>query len=273
MPSTHPRFLTAAVLPLGLLTALSAAPDRPRDFENDDDFVCWVTEFSASSELDYTENDHTHEVEMTCLIRLPEGEDVVCVLEQLSVASVEDDEGDDIYLPPRRGRSQRDDERTYVAFVQGVAEVELKSAQLSRPAYTVEEMVIATEVIVAEERGDFELRAIVSDDELDTPYQTSVRLSEMKIGRDHVAEIVIEYDRENTPGAPLPEAVYALDEDGQVLGGGRWTEGVNIFSETGEFEAEFLVTDDADVTTLRLVFLTEYEVVPQTFEITDVFQD
>lgn len=264
---------TAAILPLGLLTALVAAPHEPREFENDDDFICRVTEYSATTEIEYEENETKHEVEMTCIIKSPEGEDVVCVLEQLSIVSTVDDEGDDIYLPPRRGRALRTNDRTFLAFIDGEAEVELKGAELSRSAYTLEEMVLTTEVIVAEDRGEFEMRAIVSDDEMETPFDTSVRLSEMRIGRDHKAEIVIEFDRENEPDSPLPEAVYALDEDGKVLGGGRWIEGVNIFSETGEFQAEFFVVDDADVTTLRLVFLTRYEVVEQTFEITDVFQD
>lgn len=266
-------FLTAAALGLGVCVPGVLAADDPPEFEHEDGYLYRVASYQSSSEIDYEEGDKKHEVRLTCIVQPPEREDVVCLLEVLSVEKAEDDEGDDIYLPSRRNRSVRDSDRTYIAFMEDEAEIELKDAELSRPAYTIERLLVTTEAVVAEERGEFELRAIVSDDELETPFDTSVRLSEMKIGRDHMAEITIEFERETTPGAPLPEAVYALDEDGNVLGGGRWTEGVNIFSDTGEFEAEFLVTDDADVTTLRLVFLTEYEVKPLTFEITGVFQD
>ena len=266
-------FLFAAVCVLSVCAPWLLAADGPPEFEHEDGYVYRVTSYEASTEIDYEEGDKTHEVRLTCHVEPPEREDVVCLLEVLSVVEAEDDEGDDIYQPSRRNRSVSDSDRTYVAFTEGVAEIELKDAEMSRPAYTIQRLLVTTEAVVAEERGEFELRAIVSDDALETPFDTSVRLSEMKIGRDHVAEITIEFERETTPGAPLPEAIYALDEDGNVLGGGRWTEGVNIFSDTGEFEAEFLVTDDADVTTLRLVFLTEYEVKPLTFEITGVFQD
>ncbi|XAM00511.1 hypothetical protein OT109_03790 [Phycisphaeraceae bacterium D3-23] len=263
--------LTAAAMLACLLTPVFADPPPPPEIEQDDGYLVTITNYEASTEIDYEEGDATHEVELNCRVLQPERLDVVCLLEQLTVGEAIDDEGDDIYLPPRRRRGSSDD-RKYVAFAEGLVEIELKSAELERPAYTIERMELITEAVIAEERGEFELRAIVMDDELETPFDTTVRLSEMKIGRDHVAEVVIEFERETDPGRPLPEAIFALDEDGNVLGGGRWTEGTNIFAGEGTFEAEFLVTDDADVTTLRLVFLTEYEVVPMHFDVEGVFQ-
>ncbi|MFI4861393.1 MAG: hypothetical protein ACIAXF_12015 [Phycisphaerales bacterium JB063] len=267
--AAKPAFAAAPALMLSMLIAQAAPPPSP-EFEQDEGYRIAVTQYEASTEIDYEEAEATHEVAMTCLVHQPERLDVVCLLEQLTVVEAIDDEGDDIYLPPRRRSGSGSEE--YVAFAEGMTSVELKSAELERPAYTIERMQLVTQAVIAHERGEFELRAIVTDDPLDTPYATTVRLSEMKIGRDHVAELVIEYDREDDPGRPLPEAIYALDEDGNVLGGGRWTEGSEIFAPDGKFEAEFFVSDDADVTTLRLVFLTEYEVVPMQFEVEEVFQ-
>ncbi|MEM9414403.1 MAG: hypothetical protein AAGA29_02855 [Planctomycetota bacterium] len=263
--------VVGVVLPACILAPVLAAPPESPEIEQEDDYRITITEYEASTEIDYEAGDVTHEVELRCRVVQPDRLDVVCLLEQLTVVEAIDDEGDDIYLPPRRRRGGSGD-LEYIAFAEGWVELELKAAELERPAYTVDRLGLVTEAVIAEDRGEFEMPAIVMDDELDTPFATTVRLSEMKIGQDHVAEIVIEFERETDPGRPLPEAIYALDEDGNVLGGGRWTEGSNIFAGEGTFEAEFLVADDADVTSLRLVFLTEYELVPMQFEVEEIFQ-
>lgn len=272
---TKPRrwtFLVVAscLAPVCLAPAV-AGPDDPPEFEQEEGYTLTVLTYRAGTDIDYDSAEVTHEVELTCRVSAPDRLDVVCLRQVLTVVEAEDDEGDDIYLPPtRRGRGSTDAD--YVAFEDGVVELELKSAELSRSAFTIQRLVVETEAVIAEERDEFEMPAIVMDDDLETPFDTSVRISEMKIGRDHEANITIEFDRETEPGRPLPEAVYALDEDGNVLGGGRWTTGTDIFSGRGEFEAEFLVADDADVTTLRLVFLTEYALEPVTFEVVEIFQ-
>lgn len=266
--------LPAAVLGLSV-ASLVAAPgdeDGPIIHEHEDGYTYQVVTYEASSEIDFDENDAEHAVEMTLRVSAPAGLDAVCLRLEPPVEGAYDQAGENLYLPPRRRGPEDLEDIEYIAFVNGRTVIEVKDTALSRPAYTVQRMVVAGEAVLAEERGEFEMSAIVTDDELETPFNASVRLSEMKIGRDHMAELVIEFDREPGQDAPMPEAVFALDQAGNVLGGGPWTEGTSIFAGRGKFEAEFLVTDDADVTALRLVFLTEYRVVPVELEVTGVFQ-
>jgi hypothetical protein len=257
----------AVVVGLGPIAGL-AGPEAPPVFEHEDGYRVTVMTYESRTEIDYEEREATYEVEFTCRFEAPEDLDIVCLLEELEIVEAIDDERDDINLPD----SDRDDDRKYVAFQLGLAVVELKAKELTRPAYTVQRMTVLSEGIIARERREYDLPAIVTDDAIETPYDTMLRLSEMKIGRDHMAEVVIEYERETAPGSPLPEAIYAVDEDGNILGGGRWNDAAELFAAEGTFEAEFLVTDDADVAALRLVFLTEYEVVPIEVELTGVFQ-
>lgn len=264
-----PALAATLTLAVGLSVGFAGPDDQPV-FEHEDGYIVTVLAYEANTEVDYEEREATYEVEFTCRFEAPEDLDVVCLLEELEIAEAIDDERDDINRPDQD--RDRDDQRKYVAFNLGMAVVELKAKELTRPAYTVQRMTVITEAIVARERREFDLPAIVTDDPISTPYDTELRLSEMKIGRDHMAEVVIEFERETAPDSALPEAIYALDEDGNVLGGGRWNDAAEIFGAEGTFEAEFLVTDDADVAALRLVFLTEYEVVPLEIEMTGVFQ-
>lgn len=262
--------LFPAVLTLSALTPGLAQTDEPPEFENEDGYTLTVLKYEASTEIDYEDGDASFDVEFSCRLAAPEGLDVVCVFEELTLSEAIDDRRDDIHIDP----DDRDDpeDMRFVAFLEGIAGAELKRSDLTRPAYTVQRMVVVAEAIVARERRQFDLPAIVTNDSLDTPYDTQVRLSEMKIGRNHEAEVVIEYDREDGPGSPLPEAIYALDERGNVLGGGRWTNSTRLLAAEGKFEAEFYVEEGADVASLRLVFLTDYEIGPVEFVITGIFQ-
>jgi len=237
--------------------------------ENREDYTLAVLSYHADTEIDYDENEVEHSVEMGFRVTAPEGVDAVCVREFLVAVEAIDDEDDDILVIDRR---RQNNEKQYVAFSEDEVEASLKTIQLSRPAFTLESLVLAAEVVVARDRDTFEMPAVVMDDARETGYDTAVRISEMKIGRDRTVDITIEYNRDTDDGAPLPEAVYALDDDGNILGGGRWEAGNNIFGGEGEFQAEFEVGNNADVATLRIVFLTDYDVVEMQFEITGVFQ-
>ena len=269
--------MLVAVAPPGIAQEVDL--EELPQFENDD-YILAVAGYVSSSEVNLSDPDESeHELDMGMIFIPPEDVDVVGVLKVFGVIEAIDDERDDIYQPSRRGRS--DDEyvgvppqlpRSLQEDQPRLAGVELKDVLFDRSPTTIRSLVVETLAVVAEEHESIEIPAIVTDAVVETGAEVTIRLSEMKISRDHEAEIILEFDREAGIGPPLIEAVYALDEDGDVIGGGRWTGGAEIFESQGEFKTEFMIFEDADVVSLRIVIVTEYQVEPVRFEITEIFE-
>ncbi len=234
-----------------------------------------IQEFKASAELEFVgkkpKNEYT--VEFKSLIGLPSKLDLVCVTDELKIASAIDDKKKSL-MPTRslRRSSSRSSNDDFNAFHGGSADSELKAAELAANPYRVKEMVISATAILARKRAEVIIDATVEEDFDAIGHSMRVRLSSMKIDRSRVAEISLDYKRPKGRIAPFLEAVYALDANGNELGGGRWSKGMGIFSDSMQFKGEFAIARTANIDKFKLIILTEYEIYPLEFTIKDVFQ-
>lgn len=286
------RTLYALCCTLPLLTMLWAVPSALGEedipdcpvWTNDADFGFGVLAYEATTEIEFDRNEGPqHALEMEGYIAPDDDADVVCVTEVLTVVSAEDDQREELYRPGRvRSRGIESVQFSPVLdnfyFDEAgqpmtLALVEIDETPLRRSAYTIREFEIKTRAIFAQERAVVRIPAIVTDNVTETDYDLKFRLSSMKINRNNQAEAVVEVERAGGEGKPILDALYAVDNRGNRIGGGRWVKPAAIFAREVNFEVEFVIDDSADVDHLELVVVTEYETRDVVFTVTDLFQE
>ncbi len=94
----------------------------------------------------------------------------------------------------------------------------------------------------------------------------------MKINRNRLAEVEIEYSRSADETGAFLESVYAVDASGQLLGGGRWSKANRIFSNSGKFKTEFVIPPNSTIKSIKCIFVTKFNLKPLEFTIDKVFQ-
>jgi hypothetical protein len=152
------------------------------------------------------------------------------------------------------------------------AEVELKDVELGANAYTLEEMVVIGQAVIARQRVSKLFDGIVTEDKTRIISGVNLRLSAMKISDKRDVELEIQYDRPAGLSGPILEAVYAVDAQGNELGGGRWDKSPDIFASSIRFKYKFPMGSRAKIDQLKLVFVTVFDIKPYAFTISDVFQ-
>lgn len=154
----------------------------------------------------------------------------------------------------------------------GVAESELRKAELTANPYLVEEMQVDATVIVASKRQTIDLTAEVMEQAARAPGGMTLRIESMEIQRDGRAKLAIEYTRPNAAGAAFLERVDMLDDEGEVIGGDRWVKG-NPFDDHGTWQSEFTLNRGSKWAQVRCTVLTGYTMENVKFTVDGVFQD
>jgi hypothetical protein len=226
-----------------------------------------------------------HSVRLEGKITAPTNEDAVAVTKEFTVGTIVDDEKNTLVLPKFTSKStgagggspvakglQEYQMNTYTSFQNGSAEVEVPMTKLKRTAYLIQEMELKATVILAEERKDKTLPAVI----METPDQVvpgaTVRITGLQLSPLRELTITVKCDRDRAgPAGPFVEQAWILDEDGGVIGGGRWTQG-DPFSKTGTLTAKFDLPKGKNHKSVKFVACTKYSRKPLAFTIKDVFQ-
>ncbi|MFK7790734.1 MAG: hypothetical protein AB8C95_14730 [Phycisphaeraceae bacterium] len=245
-------------------------------------FGLGITTYSLQTDADLLKGeDPEHSIELAGLLQAPEDEDVLCFSTTLLVKSAENSRGKDLLLPQRR-RSNKD--KKFRALVPSLkyknrrgeplmlSLAELDSLSLDRPGTELAELVLVATAVIVEERESEEISAQVADSYNDIGFSTSVQVSSIEV--DKKSEMTVKLNVKHTGNKDLPviDSVYALDRRGKVLGGGRWSNELELFGNRYEIELAFPVDgNEKSIDQLRIVLATEYEIEQIEFTIEDLF--
>lgn len=216
--------------------------------------------------------DPEYSVEMKGAIRNKgAGLDVIAFTETLLPARATSDQGASM-LVVETSSNKSAWEGEFSAMKPNGAEVELKDVKLTSNPYRLKDLVVMGQALIAQQRATKILDAIVEEDRVPVVAGINLRLSSMKISSRREVDLEIEYKRREGPGAPVLEAVYAIDAYGNTLGGGVWDKAESIFNSEIKFKGKFVIPPSSKIDKLKLVFVTVYEMKPYAFIVNEVFQ-
>jgi hypothetical protein len=250
-------------------------------FEERDGFTLSVTEYEATTRHDLLDDDPAeHSVSFTAWLRAPEGKDVLCFATTLLAVSAEDGDGDELIVPKRR---RAKDEyaavlpSTQVKNRKGepilLAEAELDRVDLRRPGYEIEELVVEARAVVIEEKETAEMNAVVADRFVDVGQAHQVQVTSMEVDNRGIMTVKLNVRRTGGNRGPVIESLYALNDRDDVIGGGRWTNELDLFANNYDVEMQFPLNEDKTAAKLRVVFATEYEVETVKFTVEKLYQE
>ncbi len=259
----HPRaltILTAVAVAAGAL--LAAAPQFQAQ-----GFGLKITDYEASIEHTYegARTQHDYSVGMAGFVTAPRDLDVVCINSSLGVTSIRNRRGDNLI------KDADTVSREFTAFHSDTAAVEVPESELTAHPYTIGEFKTRAQVLVARQRQSVEYAGDVMEAPREAPGGMTLRVRSMEIADKGLAEVEVAFKRLRGLGHPFLESIYALNEAGEVIGGGRWTDG-NPLGEDGRLQTEFQIKPGERWDRVRCVICTEYDVRDVTFTVTDVFQ-
>ncbi|MCE5279142.1 MAG: hypothetical protein LLG03_14070 [Planctomycetaceae bacterium] len=269
------KFLYALAV-AGVLAASSAppvVPDGAPQFKSGP-YSLVLTKIDVQSSIDYAQPAKTrHQIEISATMITPEKEDAVAVGKHLVVLSATNAAGEELLKPSKNmaSRTYKPDTFSPVHVKNLAAEVGVDRLDLTAPATGIKTMKVATQIVLAKSRQTKRLAAVVMEEMTEAAPGLAVRIANLRMSAKRELEVTIEYQRGRAgAGFPFIEAVYALDAEGQSLGGGRWTEG-DVLGLKGKFTARFPIASDEAHKTLKIVAVTEDQVAPVEFELTDIF--
>jgi hypothetical protein len=241
-----------------------------------------VTEYSLQTDAEFlNDDDPEHTLELAGLLQSPEKEDVLCFSTTLAVKEVEDARGRDLLRPGRK----RNQSKKFMALVPSMkykdrrgdplylCESELESISLDRPGTEVDKLVVVATAIIVKDRETKEISADVADRFNDVGFGTSVQVSSIEV--DKKSEMTVSLSVKHTGNKDLPviDSVYALDKRGKRMGGGRWSNELELFGKRYEVELVFpLIGDEKSIDQFQIVLATEYEIEKIELTIEDLFQ-
>lgn len=244
-----------------------------------DDFGLAITGYEATSQANFVKGESAkHTASLVGLLQAAPDQDVLCFKSRLSASSAKDDDRDERLV---KGRDRRKEEYVPLLPFQDLrdrrnqpillAPVELETIELERPAYEIEMLLVEGTAVVVEERESAEIPAIVADRFVDIGNNTEVRITAMQVNNKGVMKVTMDLRREGGDRGAVIDSMYALNEDGDVIGGGRWINQLDLFANRYEVELELALDKERGIDALRITLATEYEVVPVKFEIEKLF--
>lgn len=242
-----------------------------------------VTEYSVQTKAELLEGDAPeHTIDLAGLLQPPDRADVLCFSTTMLAASAEDSRGKDLLLPQRRkGREQ-----VFKALVPSaeykdrkgdpllLSPVTLESIELDEAGYGVEELTVIATAVVVEDRESEEIDAEVSGEFIDIGHDMQVRVSSKEVDKKGEMTVKLNVKRSGDRRSPVIDSLYALNKKGKPIGGGRWTNELDLFAKGYEVELIFPLTgDENSVDQLRIVLATDYDIEEVELVIEDLFED
>lgn len=242
-----------------------------------------VTEYAVQTNAELLEGEKPeHTIDLSGLIQPPDKEDVLCFGTTLLAKSAEDSRGRDLLLPQRRkGRDQVFKALLPSAVYKNrrgepllLSPVTLGSIELDKAGYEVEELTVVATAVVVEDRESEEIDAEVSGEFIDIGHGMQVQVSSKEVDKKGEMTVKLSVKRSGDKRSAVIESLFALNKRGKPIGGGRWTNELDLFAKGYEVELIFpLIGDENSVDQLRIVLATEYEIEEVELVIEDLFQD
>ncbi len=239
-----------------------------------------VTQYETASELQLLGDEAPqHTLSITGLMQAPSDADVLCFRSALIARSARNSKRDELLVPARK-RNQDEFAAVLphpkIKIRRGdailLAEAELASIELTRPAYEVDELEIEGTAVVVRDRASEEVPAIVADNFHDIGHDTQVKVKAMEIDKKGVMTVKLDIRRAAGDKAAIIDSLYALNADGDIIGGGRWTNELDLFAASYEVEMVFPLNNERKLDKLRVVLATRFEQVPVKFTLEKFFQ-
>ncbi|MEO0475537.1 MAG: hypothetical protein AAF085_06150 [Planctomycetota bacterium] len=248
--------------------------------EDDEEYGLIVTEYQASTEAKLVrKKDVTHEIELLGYIRPSEDDDIIGFSTTLEPKKALTEDGDDILAG--QGRSGREEYSAVVPRLDftnrkgkplEMAFVEINQCELDQPGAYIEELEVQAVSIVAKDREEEEFPAVVADRFLDVGHNVAIQVTAMEVKGRGVMTVKLDVKRSGGKRDTIVDALYALNEDGDVIGGGRWINELDIFAKHCEYEMLLLLEDEVTISNFKVVLATKYELEPVPIVIEKLYQ-
>ena len=130
----------------------------------------------------------------------------------------------------------------------------------------------ATAIIVKERKSE-EISADVADRYNEIGFGTSVQVSAIEVDKKSEMTVTLSVKHTGNKDLPVIDSVYALDKRGKPMGGGRWSNELELFGKRYEVELVFpLSGDEKSIDQFQIVLATEYDIEQVELTIEDLFQ-
>ena len=250
-------------------------------FRDRDGFGLGVTSYSLQTDADLLDGKAPeHTIELAGLLQAPKDEDVLCFSSTIFAKSAEDARGKDLLLPQRKRKT----DKKFLALLPSLTYKdkrgdplmlclsELDSVSLNRPGTDIDELVVVATALTVKKRESQAISAEVASQYIDIGFGTSVQVSSIEV--DKKSEMTVKLIVKHTGNKDLPviDSVYALDQRGKKMGGGRWTNELELFSKRYELDLVFSLNgDEKTIDQFQIVLATKYEVQEIELTIEDLF--
>jgi hypothetical protein len=172
--------------------------------------------------------------------------------------------------PPRAAQSYQ--VNTYATLHDGVAEVEVPQTKLTKSPHTLEEMELKATVVLAEERQEKLLPAVVMEQPAEIVPGIRLRVTGLELSAAREMTITAKCDRpKGGPSGPFVEQVWVLDENNEKIAGARWTQG-DPFGQAVTLTAKLTLTGHKVHKSLNFVACTKYSLKTLEYKVGGVFQ-
>lgn len=261
--------LASGVICMGVLAALPGQKTAGPGFKADK-YTLTLAKLKATSDVNLAdETGSKFSVSLDGALETPADVDAVATRKRLSIVSITDDGGGD--MTPR-ANVPASSFNAYNSIQQQIGQVELPKTDIQRDATRIGKMVLETDVVVARKRAEVKLPAVVMEDFKDVGNGVSIRISRLQMSQNRQLIVTLNYKRLDAgTTAPFIEQVFAVDPQGNELGGGRWTEG-DPFAKVGLFTASFSLGGTQVHQSFRVVIVTDSEACRLSFEVKDIFK-
>jgi hypothetical protein len=236
------------------------------------DHKLYVTVLDVQSRSDLTDGAKSrHYLGFDGLFLPASGVDAVAVSKDVRALRMYDGSGNEML--PLQARSRTIRERPiddFGAIDAGRGRIGLSKTAVVNVPWSLRSMDVEAVLIAAKRRHEHNVPAAVMEDFADVG-GVELRIDRLNMSADRKLSVSVQYRRAGAGAAgPFVEAIYAVDPEGNELGGGRWSDGTP-FKERGKLAFDFPLDRSQFHQTFKFVVCNDYDVLPISFTLTGLF--
>ena len=189
------------------------------------------------------------------------------------------EDGDDIYAG--KGKGKREEYSAVIpqpgfqdrkGKLMEMAYIELAQCELDEPGAYVDELELNALAVVCKKRVSEEFPAVVADRFLELGHNISIQVTAMEVKAEGVMTVKLDVKRSGGKRDTIVDELFALNEDGDVIGGGRWINELDIFAKHCEYEMELRLDDEVTISNFKVVLATRYEIVEVPIVVEELYK-
>jgi hypothetical protein len=223
--------------------------------------------------------DHTGRLD--AFLVAPKEEDAVGVTQKLKVLRIADAQDRSLVKPKppsRYGGSgtgkqpSRYQAKGYTYLHDRIAQVEVPLTELRKNGYTMNEMTLGAISVIAEERKDKDVRAIVMEEPVAVVSGLKVRVTNLQMSRSRELSVTVKCERPKGGAyGPFLERITVLDEESKPLASARPSQG-DAWAKTSTLTAKLPFPRGKTHKFLRFTACTKFHKTSMTFKVEGIFQ-